>query len=238
MKKSKKTIIIAVVLCVCICIGVLVTKCLQKSEPSAGIAEGSSQISRIPADKFSYKYENSKFRFSKMFSYSGMYVEDGTDEPETGIAAIRIKNNTGEPCRYAEIKVMTDDGDFEFVFTTLMNGESVTVLEKNKRKYNEKAKVNSISIEKKSGFEEIPDLFENIFELTVNDKVINIKNVSDEDIAGTVYVYYKNIDENGLLGGITYRVAFDSLKAGELKQASSKHLSKENSIMEFITYEH
>lgn len=89
-----------------------------------------------------------------------------------------------------------------------------------------------------TGFQEKPQMYKDVFELTVMDGIMNIKNISDKDIDGVIYVYYKNTRDGGLFGGITYRVPFDSLKSGELKQMSSKNLSKENSVMEFITYEH
>lgn len=240
MKKGVKTVIIAVAVLVCVCAAVLAVKYCVKSEPSeTSVAEG-SQLTEKPVipSKSSYRHNNSGFRFSELFSYSGKYVEDGTDDIESNIAAVRIENNTGKTCRYAEVSVLTDDGVFEFEFTTLKDGECVTVLEKNRKHYTRSIKINSISVENKVWFEDEPGLYEDIFELTVYDKVINIKNISKKDIDGTIYVYYKNAEENGLLGGITYRIPFDSLKAGELKQASSIHLSKENSVMEFITYEH
>ena len=170
--------------------------------------------------------------------YTAKFIRVANFDGEAIINSIKIKNMSGTDCRYAEIKATTEDGDFEFVLTTLKDGDSVAVLEKNKKSCKEKFGIKSIAIEKFAAFDEKPQLCEDIFELTVNNRVINIKNISDKDIDGTIYVYYKNQKDNILFGGITYRIPFDSLKAGELKQASSKHLSKKNSVLEFVTYEH
>ena len=237
MKKSVKAIIIIAIICICACTAVLITKHFETKKPSGtDVAGGLSQTEESGGAV--YKYTNSGYKFSRLSSYTGEYVEDGKNENVKNIAAITIKNTTETDCRYAEVSVVTEGETYEFAFTTLKSGESVTVLEKNKKSYNEKSKIKTISIDKISGFQEKPQMYKDIFELTVMDGVINIKNISDKDIDGTVYVYYKNTRDGRLFGGITYRIPFDSIKAGELKQMPSKHLSKENSVLEFITYEH
>lgn len=246
MKKSVKAIIFIAIALICICTTVLTVKHSDKKDPSVADASGGSpQNTDVSAQSGNgirndaeYPFVNSGFAFSDIISYSGGYIEDGSNEPVKNTASIKIKNMSGTDCRYAEIKATTEDGDFEFVLTTLKDGDSVAVLEKNKKSCKEKCGIKSIAIEKFAAFDEKPQLCEDIFELTVNNRVINIKNISDKDIDGTIYVYYKNQKDNILFGGITYRIPFDSLKAGELKQASSKHLSKENSVLEFVTYEH
>ena len=61
------------------------------------------------------------------------------------------------------------------------------------------------------------------------DGVIGIKNVSGKDL-GTVYVYYKYFQEGGAyLGGITYRVKFENVKAGASVEEKTSHFSKNSS---------
>lgn len=240
MKKSKKAVIIALALCLCVCLIIVIVKKTDSTAPSeTAVSEEQrpSAETKIPVKK-SFKYENGDLSFTGLFSYSGAYVEDGTDEAVSDIAAIRVQNNSENDYQYADVHVITEDGSFDFTFTTLKKGESILMLEKSRKSFPQKAKIQTVSVENKVKFTEAPSLHEDIFELTVHDKVINIKNISDKDIDGKIYVYYKNTVDNGITCGITYRIAFDSLKAGELKQASSRHLSKENSILEFIDYEH
>lgn len=236
MKKSVKAIIFIVIICICICTAVLITKQSENKPSGTDVAEGLSQTEESSGAVF--KYTNSGYKFSRLSSYTGEYVEDGKNENVKNIAAITIKNTTETDCGYAEVSVVTEVETYNFTFTTLKSGESVTVLEKNKSSYTEKSRIKTISIDRITDFRKKPQMYKDIFELTVMDGIMNIKNISDKDIDGAIYVYYKNTRDGRLFGGITYRVPFDSLKAGELKQMPSKHLSKENSVMEFITYEH
>ena len=46
--------------------------------------------------------------------------------------------------------------------------------------------------------------------------MLNVPNISDEDIPGDVVVYYKHASADMLYGGITYRVTISGgIKAGE-----------------------
>lgn len=65
--------------------------------------------------------------------------------------------------------------------------------------------------------------------ISSEDKKIKIKNISDKDL-GTVYVYYKNIQNGGAyLGGITYRAKFENMKAGATVEAETSHFYKNGS---------
>lgn len=61
------------------------------------------------------------------------------------------------------------------------------------------------------------------------DDKLTVKNISNEDL-GTVYVYYKNIQQGGVyLGGITYRTKFENVKKGKTIEVETSHFSKTTS---------
>ena len=68
------------------------------------------------------------------------------------------------------------------------------------------------------------------------DGVMNITNISGEDITEDIFVYYKNYIDGVYCGGITYRLRLTGgLKAGEIRQGSAAHVDRENSRIVFVT---
>ena len=66
--------------------------------------------------------------------------------------------------------------------------------------------------------------------------MLNVTNISDEDITGDVVVYYKNASADMLYGGITYRVTISGgIKAGEIRQVVAGHFSDSGSRIMFAT---
>ncbi len=79
-------------------------------------------------------------------------------------------------------------------------------------------------------------LMEDKIEVNGGDNEITIKNISGEDL-GTVYVYYKYIQEGGAyLGGITYRTKFENVTAGAEISEKTSHYSKTTSEILMVDY--
>lgn len=175
-------------------------------------------------------------RVEKIGSYTGIYMEDGSDEVVSGVAMIIVTNTGDEYVQYAEVSLTYEKAEATFALSTLFPGESVVVLEKNRVSYSElsgevDAKTNNVSI-----FNEIPDLCEDKLEVQVLDGAINISNISDENITGDIVIYYKNCAGDMLYGGITYRVRITrGLKTGEIRQIMSEHFNASGSSILFIT---
>ena len=68
-------------------------------------------------------------------SYTGAYVEDGTDEVVSGVLMLVVTNNGEEALQYAEITVPTESGDAFFSLSTLPAGESCVLLELNRMEH-------------------------------------------------------------------------------------------------------
>ena len=171
-------------------------------------------------------------------SISGVFPEDGSDAETGNTAAIVVKNKSGRHFQLMNIVIETDKGSLEFQLTTLFSGSRMTVFEKNSKQYDKNMTVKSVQLTRSVEFSEEPTVHPDIFEITVHDSVLNIKNISGSDIDGDIYVYYKSTDENSnWYGGITYRTcAGGGLKNGELRQLPANHFKSGSSKVVFVTY--
>lgn len=161
-------------------------------------------------------------------SYSGNFLEDGSDEPTANVAAMLITNNSDQMLQIAEITFQVNDTETaSFKVTDLPAGTSTLVLEANKREYSEE---DSYTYgETATGYMEQPSLEEDKFDLVTEDGKITLKNKTDESYA-KVYVYYKYVQLGGAyLGGITYRTPFENVPAGGEVEAVAAHFNPESS---------
>lgn len=170
------------------------------------------------------------------YSYSGEYVEDGSDELVSNIAAIRVKNTSDVPYQTLKLSLKVEDENYEFFITTLLPGDVVTVLEKYKKTFAGNGKYNAFDITESSQFAKTPSVYEKKFKADIFDGIMNLTNTSGKNFENDVYVYYKTKDTEGYFGGITYRINFGPLKKGELSQRNSSHLYSDASEIVFITY--
>ena len=177
-----------------------------------------------------------KLSVSKMFPYSGSFVEDGSDRAVENICAIRVRNNSASAFQYVSLCFKTDAGEIFFDLTALPAGGAVTVLAKNAEPFRPNIIVSEVSAAKSIEFAEIPSLHSEMFELSLQNGVMGIRNISSKKSAANVYVYYKSTDENGLFGGITYRINLGDIPAGKFKQVSPPHFSESSSKVMYITY--
>lgn len=169
-------------------------------------------------------------------SYTGLFMEDGTDEAVSDVMRIVLKNTSNQDLQYAEITMKYGEEIREFVVTNLPAGRSCLLLEKNRQSLPE-GKPKSYAAEHIVFFDEPMRLFESQFEISGQDGVVNVKNISGRDVSGDVVVYYK-YEVNGVYyGGITFRVRVTGgLKAGEIRQIPAGHFDKESSVLTMVTY--
>ena len=198
--------------------------------------ETKAEITNAYEAQSEFPFTVGKLSVSKIFSYSGGFVEDGSDREVESICAIRVRNNSGSAFQYVSLCFKTDAGDILFDFTALPAGGEVTVLAKNAEAYRPDIIVSEVSAAKSIEFAEKPSLHGEMFELSVRNGVLGIRNISADKDASNVYVYYKSTDSNGLFGGITYRINLGDIPAGKFKQVSPPHFSESSSKVMYITY--
>lgn len=168
--------------------------------------------------------------------FKGTFVEDGTDEDTDGVMALTVANNSDKWLEYAELIVATDKDTYHFSISALPSHAAACVLEE-ERKLFETAEEYDIELQHVVFYDETPSLHKDVFEIEAKNQQITVKNISDKDITGNVYVYYKLTMDDGYLGGIAYRAKIENgLAVGEEKACYAGHYWEEASEILFVTY--
>lgn len=165
------------------------------------------------------------------------FPEDGSFVEKKDVLTLKVKNESDKAIQFLRIKVTTDQKEMLFEITTLPVNMEVNVFEKSGQTLSKDEKILEISGENRVDFEKPISLMRETFELDVHDKVINVRNISKNDIGSDIYLYYKKKDKDGnYFGGITFRSKVEGLKAGELKQISASHFALTDSEVIFLDY--
>lgn len=169
-------------------------------------------------------------------AYTGVYMEDGSDEVVTGVLMLVVSNIGEEAVQYAEITLPTENGNAKFSLSTLPAGESCVLLEESRMPHTGKEDISKAFSQNVAVFSEPISLREDLLELQILDGAINVRNISGGDIEGDILLYYKNAAADLYYGGITYRVRIEGgIKADEIKQIMASHFSESGSKIMFVT---
>lgn len=177
-------------------------------------------------------------RITDMGGYTGMYMEDGTDDILSGIMMLVVENFGDRDVQYAEITMDLGEQRAQFTLTTLPVGESVVLLEKNRMAWDDSRDYSDVTvmIENVAYFQTPLSIMADKLQIGILNGAINVTNISGEDITGIISVYYKNAAADIYYGGITYRVQIkEGLKAGEVHQIMTQHASETGSKIMFVT---
>ena len=166
-------------------------------------------------------------------SYTGVYPENDAREYVENTAAATLVNLSPVAYRYLEFTVTADEAEYTFFVTTLPVGGRITVAEKNRAPFagaqNMRARVTSVE-----PFPNQPSLHPESLRLAYGEETVFAENISGETLRD-VCVYYKTVDENGYLGGITYRVRLGDVAAGETARSAAPGLGKTTGKIVFAT---
>lgn len=179
----------------------------------------------------------SGLRIVDIGAYTGMYMEDGSNEVVSGVLMCIVTNEGDRAVEYAQLQLHDGKRDIPFTLTALLPGRSVVLLAQDKMAYDKDAAYTATMAESVAFFANEPSLQADRLKIQGLDGGMNITNISDKDITGDVVIYYKNVAADGLLyGGITYRTRISGgIKAGELKQGMTQHFSVKGSEVLFVT---
>lgn len=184
-----------------------------------------------------YTYPVDGIKIQSVFGYTGLFTEDGSDIKRSNTLCVKLYNSTDKTLQYMLLNAVASDGTaVSFKATTLPPHQSMRVLEQSGKTYADGMTLSSFSSDEYLFFEEEPDAMTEEFSFSATDGVLTVQNISDGDAVGDITIYYKTVDEDGLMGGITYRaVISDGIKSGKMKQCSAKHFSKDTSRVMFVT---
>jgi hypothetical protein len=198
--------------------------------------QGANGYPTIPTDSYAgevYQLDNG-LTVTYIGSYTGIYMEDGTNETVSGIMMIILKNNAGADLQLARIDVAYEGFTAQFEATNIPAGESVVLLERNRHGYVAQTPV-SVSARNVVFFHMPMTMESDRLEVSGNDGVIQVKNTSGKDISSNIYIYYKNAATDLLYGGITYRVTLKGLAAGETIKVSAVYYDPDTCRLMMVT---
>lgn len=177
-------------------------------------------------------------KVTEIGSYTGIYVEDGSNGPVARVLMVIVKNIGKQTVQYGQVELSDGNTVARFTFTTLPPGESVVLLETTRMSYEEGKNLDQVTIKNVVMFPQESNAWEDQLKIQALDGALNVTNISGKDITGDVMIYYKNASSDMLYGGITYRVIVKGgIKAGEVKQVSAVHYAANGSRIMWITVE-
>ena len=171
-------------------------------------------------------------RICELSSYTGSYVEDGSDEYVENIMMLILENEGEDDIQFGNVII---NNQYVFEFTTLLPGDKVMVLEKNRSVYAEDIKIDSAVLKQAALFSEAPSMHEDLLEITTENGMICITNISGTEFSGGK-LFYKNVVNEHFLGGITYFSTIPKLQSNQSVKLSADHYEEDRSRLLFVTY--
>ena len=170
--------------------------------------------------------------------YTGPFWEDGSDAAVEDIWSLKIVNSSDEDIEYLKIHAATAEAEGNFEVTVLPAGGELIVLESSAAAYPQDAGDARYDAENLAFFQEERSILPEQLTLYGQDNWIKAENISGEDIAGDICVYYKNLEDGIFQGGITYRAVFPGgMAAGEAEEQEVLHYMKDTSQIMYVTYD-
>ena len=226
-QKKKKRIGMGMVCLAIFCvIGILFWKWEKEKEPEL---LGMDSVKEVSINLGNGMY------ITAVGKYAGAYMEDGSYDYVSDTLAIVVENTGQEYIQYAEIFMSVGEQEGQFAISTSTPGSKMILLEKNRMGYAEENYTTAIA-RNVVPFTKGLSLCEDKIKIQILDEVINITNVSSEDIEEDVVVYYKNNVDGVFYGGVTYRARIEGgFKKGEVKQVKASHCSEKESMIMLVT---
>lgn len=212
----------------------------QSGVPTNVIVDSTDQAltesSETPVDSFNEVSLGENLFIVKASGYSGRFMEDGTDVAVSDVFALTIENRSAAMVQYVQISVTLEEETYFFDLTSLPAGASALVLEKTAAAMPADLSQAQYAVIQRANFSQTPSLYPELFQIYASDGTIIIENISDTDISGEIYVYYKTCVDGVYMGGITYRTGIQGLKAGEQLDCIAAHYTEEDGVILFVTY--
>ncbi len=228
-------VVIALIVSFCLCICGCGKKTENPTTDSAiDVPSESTEQPRPANTDVAFELADGLF-ITEAYAYTGLYVEDGKNEPCENVCAVRLYNGSDVMYQYLRFETEISGGSYTFSASTLLPGDTMTVLSENRDPFTA-GPIDSGKILLNAEFAEAPSLFPETLRITPADGILSVKNISEAAVTN-VCIYYKNTDAYGFFGGITYRVLFDSIAPGEILQVRASNLHLDSSVLVFADYE-
>ena len=168
-------------------------------------------------------------------SYSGIFIEDGSDVEVDNVAAIQVKNTSKKALEFAQIQIYNGDKKLVFDVSSLPANSSAIIMEKNKAPLDKSKSITYGGTT--GGYTNKLEKDATIKYQKVDNNGIKVTNKSNKNIP-CVRIFYKYKSSEGYyIGGITYTAKINNLKAGASQTIYPSHFDSDGGeIMMIKTY--
>lgn len=184
-----------------------------------------------------YSIPMSSLVVKNMISYSGIYLEDGSDEEISDVATILIENTGDQGIEYADIEMRAGSETLHFIGTAIPPKSKMIIMAKDRAPMpSEPVTQCSAAVTDGSDF----SMSEDLVQVTEGeDHAVILKNVTEEEIP-MVRVFYKFYmeEQDTYVGGITYTIKAEDVEPGVEYEMLPSHYSGdgESKILMVRTY--
>ena len=181
----------------------------------------------IPTISFPYEIPNTGIVIKQVSSYSGYFIEDGSDREVSGITAIVLENNGGD-LDFIGIGIAQGERNLAFSGSQIPAGATVIIQEQTGAAFTNDPFYSATANITPGEFEQYDGL------ITVKknkDGTFSVINVSEETFP-VVKVYFKNYlpEEDVYVGGITYSVTLEDVDPDTEVEVTATHYDPEYTV--------
>lgn len=218
----------------------------EKTEPPQATTAPTSPIEAPPeteptggASSISLPYEipDTGLVVAKVAAYDGIFLEDGSNEEITGVAAMVLTNTADTAVEFAGITLTAGTETWEFRASAIPAGATVVVQEANRTHFRETAYGDC-----KADVATLPELEMSSDQVEVTEhggNSLTVTNLTGASIP-VVRVFYKYYleDMDAYVGGIAYTAKVENLEAGASVQITPTHYASGSSRVVMVrTYD-
>lgn len=182
--------------------------------------------------QFPYAVPGTDLVITGLKSYDGVFIEDGSNEERSNVAALFLENKGDKDIEFVNIKLFGDTETYEFSITGAEAGSTVAAQEIDAKQLIDQKYSAADSI----ASEPIDFGKDENIEITENESgSLTVSNVGSEDIP-VVRVFYKYYypDQNAFLGGISFTAKITDLAAGESQTITPSHYQSGSSKITMV----
>ena len=185
--------------------------------------------------KDNYEVNDADIKIQHINSYSGIFIEDGSDVEVDNVAAIQVKNTSQKALEFAQIQIYNGDKKLVFDVSSLPSNSSAIIMEKNKAPLDKSKSITYGGTT--GGYTNKLEKDATIKYQKVDNNGIKVTNKSNKNIP-CVRIFYKYKSSEGYyIGGITYTAKINNLKAKESQTIYPSHFDSDGGeIMMIKTY--
>lgn len=186
---------------------------------------------------FPFAIPNTQLEVLNVGAYDGLFLEDGSDDEISGVAALVLRNCGKAAVEYVSISMTCGNTSLEFEGSDIPSGAMIVLQDKNRTAFSGGAISNcSATVAELDKLE----MSENVVQITENsNNSLTIKNITNKSLP-CVRVFYKfySGDEGSLVGGITYVAKVTDLQPDEAQTILPSHYITGYSVITMVrTYD-